>query len=298
MAVDFKAVGHYFEQLRTDKHLSRQQLANNLGWSEKTLQRIELGQVDMKLSQFVAYLDYLTASAATAVALTAPPTAAPEYVDDKLVAAQAADDDATLAALENALRAVTGRGVMPWVHHELAALALARAELAGNLRQATAVARRLFKAYLQYDQLTPFDYRIVARLIRYQPYAELRGLYPAAALRQNHFRWLAAGSLAAPVQDAIYRGLFESALASGEVAAVQEACTMIQARPVAAENLHFQVVQREATAMLAALAGDVAGGERQLAGVMQALTMLLPEAAAKRLTAGMRRRWQQVLSLQ
>lgn len=293
VAVNLKAIGEFLEDVRQAKHISRQQIAHDLGWSDKTLQRIAYGQVDMKVSQFLTLLAYLAADTSEITGLTDDPIAICNLVDERVINAGATGDRDGLKKLVRQLEAAFEQYRMPWMHSEVLTCRLMLAELQGDKQSARDNAMKLFRRYLTFDSLTAFDFRIVSRVVSYIPYQELRRIFPGRDMSQRQVGWSNLDDQADSVLDGFYIGLLDSAVDSGVAANVREVCEMFQSRIILWSNYYFRMYKRLALLIQSYLEGDdlaVAKKEDLLTSVAN----FIPEGIFRHDREGIEQLWQEV----
>lgn len=297
MAVDFETVGSYLENLRLAKHISRNQLAEDLGWSQKTLQRIAQGQVDMKVSQFINILSYLTAEPSEVKGLFDQDALSLERVDGRIISAGANGDVKALEKIQNELAEAAKDQFFPWMKSEILTCELMRAELSGDCKQAEFAATRLFKQFANYEQWTDFDLRMVSRVVSYIPYAQMRTSFLGRDLINRPVGWTKLNDQSDAVLDSFYLGLLDSAVSSGNPEFVLEMCKLIRERVVLWSNYYFRMYKQLAAAAIELLTGDAAKAERMKDKLLTDVGGFIPDNILQHDAQGIQQLWSSMRDL-
>ncbi|WP_156321862.1 helix-turn-helix domain-containing protein [Lacticaseibacillus thailandensis] len=294
MAVDFEAVGRYIEELRLAKHIPRHRLAQDLGWSQKTLQRIAQGQVDMKLSQFIHLLSYLTAEPEEVDGLVEGHTWSFDQVDGHIINAGATGDTKQLEATKAELTAAMKKEYLPWMKSEILTCDIMLCELRGDDDGAHQAANRLFHQLANYEQWTAFDFRVVSRVVSYVPYAELRDTFKGHELNERALGWTRLDDQADAVLDSFYIGLIDSAVDSGKVDNVLEVCDLIRQRVVLWSNYYFRMYKRLCVAIVELLTGDQQQAVKMKDDLLASVGGFIPHNIFQRDHDGIEQLWRNV----
>jgi transcriptional regulator with XRE-family HTH domain len=294
VAVNLKAIGEFLEEVRQSKHISRQQIASDLGWSDKTLQRIAYGQVDMKVSQFLTLLAYLAADASEISGLTDDPIAVCNLVDERVISAGATGNIDDLKKLVRQLEAAYEQYHMPWMRSEVITCRLMIAELQGNAQDAKDDAMKLFRRYLGFDSLTAFDFRLVSRVVSYIPYQELRKIFPGRDMAQRNVGWSNLDDQADSVLDGFYISLLDSAVDSANPDNVREVCEMFKKRVVLWSNYYFRMYKRLALAISGYLDCDCVNATSTKDQLLVSVANFIPEGIFRHDRDGIEKLWHSV----
>ncbi|KRK71033.1 helix-turn-helix domain-containing protein [Lacticaseibacillus nasuensis] len=286
---ELKAIGEYLDSVRQAKHISRAQLARHLGWSEKTLQRIALGDVDMKLSQFLSIMSYLNVTLHDVVSHSSMPLPSAAVMETLCLRAGAQHDDVALAQLQHQLEAYFNQYHLPWAHHYALFCQLMLAELAHDDAKATRIARLLFSQYVDYDRLTTGDFRMVTRVVGYIPYDQLRVLFSRVLSPAGDAGWSNTTAQAEAVLDTFYVSLLDSAVATGKASAVREVTTLIRNRVVLGSNYYFRMYKRICDGIELVLDGHTGEGEHLLEQVLTAAGVFIPARVLDNDAQGLRK---------
>lgn len=297
MAVDYEAVGRYIEELRLAKHIPRHRLAEDLGWSQKTLQRIAQGQVDMKLSQFIHLLSYLTAEPEEVSGLSADASWSFDQVDGRIINAGATGDTQQLLAIQAELTAAAKDEYLPWIKSEILTCEIMLCELRSDGEGAQQAARRLFRQFANYEQWTAFDFRVVSRVVSYVPYSELQTTFKGHELNKRALGWTKLDDQADAVLDSFYIGLLDSAVDSGAVANVLEACDLIRKRVVLWSNYYFRMYKRLCEAIRELLTGDPERADQMKTDLLTSVADFIPENIFQRDHDGIDQLWRSITQL-
>ncbi|KRL85760.1 hypothetical protein FC50_GL001149 [Lacticaseibacillus pantheris DSM 15945 = JCM 12539 = NBRC 106106] len=297
MAVDYGAVGRYIEDLRLAKHIPRQRLADDLGWSQKTLQRIAQGQVDMKLSQFIHLLSYLTAEPEEVQGLVEGHTWSFDQVDGHIINAGATGDTQQLESIQAELTAAAKDEYLPWMKSEIMTCEIMLCELRSDSDGARQAANRLFRQFANYEQWTAFDFRVVSRVVSYVPYAELQGTFKGHSLNTRALGWTNLDDQSDAVLDSFYIGLLDSAVDSGEVHNVLEASDLIRKRVVLWSNYYFRMYKRLCEAIEEYLTGDQKRAVQMKDDLLASVSGFIPEGIFRRDHDGIEQLWRSIQQL-
>lgn len=270
-------IGEYFKALRLMYGLSRTELAGALAMSEKTLQRIELGQVEAKARQCLAFLDYFGVTPAELIRLIDTGMPSPDQVEHQLLAAQ--DDQSKLAQLEEQLTGLARKTHSEWIKNSLLVCQILRLEKAGKGAEAQARSDRFVDHVHKGDFMTNFDFWLLTRVADQVSYDKLSVL-------------LASGQLKTHLNDCnerrvatiFYCRLLDSALKAKNAEAILTACGKIQRQSSALDTYRMYAYQRFSELLMAALRGQEAGLAAQVNALIGAVATICPPAEAARLT--------------
>ncbi|MFD1483939.1 helix-turn-helix domain-containing protein [Lacticaseibacillus baoqingensis] len=278
-------LGNFLQQQRLARHLSRAELAQRLTLSEKTLQRIEQGQVEIKASQLLTFMTFFGVTSAEIVALTAG-ECAPSTVLQQLHQAQTQADIPALQALEARLAAAYQQQHIPWQRCAVTVCRILQAQ-AHQSPQAQQLASRLCAYYLQCETLTRFDFQLLTMIVGCAPYAQAIAFITGGQVKAQRDHQQALAVLAD-----YFIGLLTSALATQEAQVISCASQLILRQQDLAQAGDFSMYQRLAKWMLMWLAGEPQAATAGKTALVHALAVVYPPSVAHARRAIIEHLWQ------
>lgn len=261
-------LGAYFKQLRLDQNLSRQALAQRLNFSEKTLQRIEAGTVDLKVTQYFALVNYF--------ALT-PQNLEPSGVGltpHNVLAEIDRINDYTALAEQFQLLAKAQR--LPWLADAALICQILAAQHTGHQQQASESAQRFAQHFLQRNHRSDFCFHLMTKITPLLPMTTLAQLAASGIFDD-------AIQTPALINDALifqWRRL-QQAIATQKFPILATIChAVFQAfSPIATPE--SQILTRFCAVIQRRLNHQPQAAKSQLTALNNAITLLYPEAKAQ-----------------
>lgn len=270
-------IGEYFKTLRLMHGLSRAELAGVLEMSEKTLQRIELGQVDAKASQCLAFMDYFGVAPQELIKLLHNPLPSPDQIEQQLLAASG--NSRQLAELAEKLRYLARHTHSEWLKNSQITCQIMQLKADNQRVAARTLADQLADLMLKGDFMTALDFWLLTQVADQVSYPKLNALLATGQIKPHLLavsEHLVAGQF--------YCRLLDSALMARDIAATQAACDMIIQQQDARNSYGLYGYQQLAEILVALLRGQPCQHSQQLQALTKALATLCPPAEAKQLS--------------
>ncbi|MFD1429379.1 helix-turn-helix domain-containing protein [Lacticaseibacillus mingshuiensis] len=291
---DQEKVGRYIDELRRAKHITLEQMGQDLGWSSKTFQRILRGEVDIKLPQLLALAQYLTFDFQELV--QGAGLSANFVFDGERAVINNTDpkDPSKLEAVKTALRTQYRQTPMPGL---LALIRLAET-LQAEIRQDDVSAKRLgqeiFALFANDEKLTSFDFRMLSTIVGYVPYAQLRMLFSNLLVQRRTGSWSASDDAAEYVIDSFYINLLSSALDTRQEANVREAIALMHSRQTQNHNFYYFFYVKIGDVVATYLDGDIPGATALKDKLLAAITLFVPAPIVEAQRIELAQRWAQL----
>lgn len=259
-------MGDYFKRLRLMHGLSRTELASRIDMSEKTLQRIELGQVDAKVSQLVTFMNYFAVSPAEVLAQTNAVLPNPAMVAKEMAAAT---DLPQVAQLADELTRLTRKYRTEWLKTSQIACEIQRLALAGDDEAAQRLANRMVNGFLLRDFITGYDFQLLTLVAGCVSFDRLKLLLISGQLHR-HLSSAAESS----VVSRFYHQLLDCAFAEQDPAAVRYVCDVIQSNITQADCVSLQAYRHFAGVLVLALDGQNTAAQHDFEALKSGLIAL------------------------
>ncbi len=278
-------LGLFLKQQRLSRQLSRAALSERLSVSEKTLQRIELGQVEVKAGQLLTLMNFFGVTPAEIVDLAAMPLST-VAVGNQIEQARAQNDAASLQQLSDKLRQAYRQQQIPWLRCAVIVCECLQAKMMMHDEQARRLAARLCAYYLRCETITCFDFRLLTFIVGEAPYEMAHAFFVGGQVKRQQSRHQCAQIIAE-----YFVGLLDSALMTKDSAVVLKVCQLLQQQKLTEPNHYFSMYQKLAQIMGTWLNGEVNTAVRNKQAFISALKRLYPSAVAAQNVALIQREW-------
>lgn len=289
-------LGVALDEMREAKKMSRARLAALTGISEKTIQRIMLGQVDPKFSQMTKITEALAVSPVEVemVLERFGLRSGPTY--QSLVNQYRARNLTAIAATKRQLQASLS-GTSPAWQRQLVFLAeLMTAMINGDAVSCRQFSLQLIAEYQDYDELTLVDFQVMTWTVAYVPYSQLTVMFHGM-MRRALKRWLDGPIVIEPEVIRALVGVVQSAINSGDLANVEETLVRIQKYPTTIDNYGIYRYQQGAAILTQLINGERCLAEQALKQIVTMIKLMVPPDLATFEANLMQQMYQQVAAL-
>ncbi|WP_164509859.1 helix-turn-helix transcriptional regulator [Lacticaseibacillus porcinae] len=261
-------LGAYFKQLRLDQNLSRQALAKRLNFSEKTLQRIEAGIVDLKVTQCFALVNYFALTPQNLEPAVA------ELTPQKVFAKINRTNDYLALAEQFQLLAKTRR--LPWLADAALVCQALAAQNTGDQQQAIESAQRFAQHFLQRNHRSELCFHLLTKVAPLLPMTTLTQLAASGIFDE-------AIQSPALINDAlIFQWCWlQQAIANQKLTDLTLTCQMVLQALNAIQTPESQILTRFCKVIQRRLNNQPQHAQRQLSALENAITLLFPEGKAR-----------------
>lgn len=259
-------MGDYFKHLRLMNGLSRTELASRIDMSEKTLQRIELGQVDAKVSQLMTFMNYFAVSPAEVLARTNTVLPNPAAVAKEMAAAT---DLPQIAQLADELTRLTRKYRTEWLKTSQIACEILRLALVGDDEAAQRLANRMANGFLLRDFITSYDFQLLTLVAGCVSFDRLKLLLISGQLHRH-----LGNAAESTVVSRFYRQLLDCAFAEQDPAAVRYVCDVIQSNITQADCVSLQAYRHFSGVLGLALDGHETAAQHDFEALKSGLMAL------------------------
>lgn len=260
-------LGETFKQLRLAQNLSRAVLAKRLNFSEKTLQRIEAGTVDLKVTQYVALANYFALTPAALSPLSAELT--PQQV---LTAIDTANDYTALAAHYQKLAQTHP---LPWLMNAVLACQALASQHTNDQKHATELAHRLSQRFLQSNHRTDFCFHLFSKICPLLSSADFDQLAASGIFH----RAIRSGQL---VDDTIIFNFcrLRQSVMTTDLCTLDKVCRTLMTQFAEVQTPNGQILRRFCEVLALRLINQPRLAAIQFTKLQHAITMLYPESIA------------------
>lgn len=294
---DAQKIGAYIDSVRVAKHISMAQMANDLGWSLKTFQRIAKGDVELKFSQLIAIQQYLTIDFIDMMQYADLAANVVFNAEHEIIANTDVAHPDKLAATKATIAAQYQRTPMPGLQALSLLCDVIQAELAGDNDAAGELGRQIFDLYVGYDKLTAFDFRMLGYILGYIPYERLRVLFTNLLTHRPATNWAQAADQNQLVLDSFYINLLVSALATKHLPYIREAITLIRSRDLPNSDYYFWFYRRFCRVVELCLDNAYPAAHDLYEQLLSAVAVFVPDKVLAPQRIELAARWQQLEDL-